>query len=122
MIVVNQRYNIHIPSDHIFIFYMNKVGLDKIIRKIIYRECPYIVDHEINVKEKEWWTSWGVERLTEYRVDLYVGREKIEGVDMEKVLDVMDKAKQMVFHLFKVLGHNKNETIDVSYSLNEHRE
>lgn len=122
MIVVNQRYNIHIPSDHIFIFYMNKVGLDKIIRKIVYKECPYIVDHEINVKEKEWWRSWGVERLTEYRVDLYVGREKIEGVDMEKVLDVMDNAQQMVIHLFKVLGHNKNETIDVRYSLNEHRD
>jgi hypothetical protein len=100
---------------------MNKVALDKIIKKIVYQECPYIVDHKIDVKEKEWWTSWGVDRFTEYRVDLYVGREKIEGVDMEKVLDVMDKAQQMVFHLFKVLGHNNNEAIDVHYSLNEHR-
>lgn len=101
---------------------MNEVSLDKIIKNIVYPKYPYIVDHEINVNHKEWWVSWGIERSSNYTVDLYVGKKEIEGVDMEEVLKTMDNAKKLVMQLFQALGPDKYETLYVNYSLNEYRE
>lgn len=100
---------------------MNKVSLDKIIRKIIYPRYPYVVDHEIDVHTDDGDASWGIERSTGYRVDLYVGTEETEGVDMKELLKTMDSARKMVMQLFEVLGPDKHETISVHYSLNEYR-
>lgn len=101
---------------------MNKSALDKIIKKVVYPKYPYIVDHEIVVYPDDVDVSWGVESPKMYVVDLYVGKNEIEGIDMQELLNNMDKAEELVEHLFELLGFDKKETIRVNYSLNENRE
>ncbi len=100
---------------------MNKVSLDKIIKKVVYPRYPFIVDHEISVYTDGGDSSWGIKPSTRYTIDLYVGKKKIEGVDMDEILKTMDKARKMVKELFEALGPDENEQLFVSYSLDENR-
>lgn len=100
---------------------MNEIALDKIIRKVVYPKYPYIVDHEIRVHSDNGDDSWGIKPSKLYTVDLYVGKKKIEGVDMEELVKNMDEAREMVEHLFGLLGPDKKDQIYVTTSLNEYR-
>lgn len=100
---------------------MNKVSLDKVIRKVVYPRYPFIVDHEIIVFTDDGDSSWGINPSKRYNIELYVGKKKIEGLDMEDILKTMDKARKMVKELFEALGPDKDDQVFVSYSLDEHR-
>lgn len=100
---------------------MNKVALDKIIKKVVYPKYPYIVDHEIDVYSDDGDASWGVNPSKMYTVNLYVGTKESEDIDMEDLLKDMAQARKLVEHLAELLGIDRNETIGVHYSFNANK-
>jgi len=97
-LIVNTKIQF-LKSDYYYLYSMRQ-GLEKLIRKIILKKYPYIVDFEVIRTINE------MSRNIYYRVNLFIDTNTTPD-DLPE-----DKIKSEVKNLFQVLGPYENEKFD----------